>query len=78
MYKIIFLFIFLILVIGYLISNQETAKSEQTCYCETDQYNCADFKSDKEAQEIYDCCLLKIGYDVHKLDGDNDERVCEW
>jgi len=78
MYKIIFFLILLILIFSYLLSNQEIAKSEQICYCESDQYNCADFESRKEAQSIYDCCLLKTGHDVHKLDGDNDKRVCEW
>ena len=78
MHKIIFFLIFLVLVIGYLLSNQGIAKLEETCYCETDQYNCADFESRKEAQAVYDCCLRKTNYDVHKLDGDNDERVCEW
>jgi len=78
MHKIIFFLILLVLVIAYLISNQEIAKSEQVCYCETDKYNCADFKSRKEAQAIYKCCMDKVGRDVHKLDGDNDKRVCEW
>lgn len=78
MYKIILLFIFLILVFSYLASNKEIAESKQTCYCETDQYNCADFEFDKEAQAVYDCCMRKVGYDVHNLDGDNDDRVCEW
>ena len=78
MHKIIFFLILLVLVIGYLLSNQKITESEETCYCETDQYNCADFESRKEAQSVYDCCLLKTGYDVHGLDGDGDDRVCEW
>ncbi|MCG2699632.1 hypothetical protein L6274_01040 [Candidatus Parcubacteria bacterium] len=79
MHKIIFLFVLLILAVSYhLISNQENTKAKQDCYCETDQYNCADFQSNKEAQMIYDCCLDKTGYDVHGLDGDDDKRVCEW
>ena len=78
MYKIIFLFILLVLAVSYLTSNQENTKAKQDCYCETDQYNCEDFESRKEAQTTYDCCLRKTGYDVHGLDGDNDKRVCEW
>jgi len=78
MHKIILLLIPLVLVIGYLISNQENAKPKQNCYCETDQYNCADFESGNEARELYQCCMDKVGYDVHQLDGDNDKRACEW
>lgn len=36
-------------------------------------YNCSDFKTQKEAQEIYEQC----GTDINRLDGDKDGMVCE-
>ncbi len=44
--------------------------------CGSDTYNCKDFKTQKEAQEVFDGCggLRK---DVHKLDGDGDGVACE-
>ena len=47
------------------------------CSCRTDRYNCADFKTRREARELYDCCMRKAGYDVHKLDRDSDGIACE-
>ena len=47
------------------------------CSCRTDRYNCADFKTRREARELYDCCMRKVGYDVHKLDRDSDGIACE-
>lgn len=36
-------------------------------------YNCSDFKTQPEAQSVYEQC----GTDVNRLDGDNDGIVCE-
>jgi len=36
-------------------------------------YNCADFSTQPEAQQVYEEC----GTDVNRLDGDNDGIVCE-
>ena len=36
-------------------------------------YNCSDFETQAEAQNVYDQC----GSDVSRLDGDNDGIVCE-
>ena len=47
------------------------------CSCRSDRYNCADFKTRREARELYDCCMQKVGYDVHKLDRDSDGIACE-
>ena len=78
MYKLIFLLTFLILITGCSTLNQEITKQKQTCYCRADKYNCNDFKSRKEAREVYKCCMDKIGRDIHKLDGDRDGLACEW
>lgn len=47
------------------------------CYCESNKYNCTDFKTHNEAQKIFECCIAKVGNDIHKLDGNNDGQVCE-
>jgi len=45
--------------------------------CSANKYNCPDFKTQKEAQEVYNCCMQKVGSDIHKLDRDNDKIACE-
>ena len=47
------------------------------CYCESNKYNCTDFKTHLEAQKVFECCIVKVGKDIHKLDGNNDGQVCE-
>jgi hypothetical protein len=43
--------------------------------CEADSYNCADFKTQDEAQEVYEKCGGK-GKDIHQLDRDLDGFAC--
>jgi len=38
----------------------------------------ADLKTRREAREKYECCMNKVGYDVHNLDADLDGIACEW
>lgn len=48
------------------------------CDCSSNRYNCSDFKTHAEAQAVYNCCKQKVGIDVHRLDGtDNDGLACE-
>ena len=47
------------------------------CHCESNKYNCADFKTHNEAQKVFECCIAKVSKDIHKLDGNNDGQVCE-
>jgi len=42
--------------------------------CNLNIYNCSDFKTQKEAQEVFEKCGNN---DIHKLDSDNDGLVCE-
>lgn len=42
--------------------------------CESDTYNCADFNTQAEAQEVFDTCGPE---DVHGLDRDGNGRACE-
>ncbi|MCK5062160.1 excalibur calcium-binding domain-containing protein [Candidatus Parcubacteria bacterium] len=53
-------------------------KISTVCVCRSDRYNCADFKTRREARDKYECCKQKVGYDVHNLDGDSDGIACEW
>ena len=53
-------------------------KIKTVCSCRSDRYNCADFKTRREARGLYECCMRKVGYDVHNLDGDSDGVACEF
>ena len=44
--------------------------------CSSNIYNCADFTSQKDAQDIFELCG-GIDNDVHRLDNDGDGIVCE-
>lgn len=44
--------------------------------CSTNSYNCSSFKTQAEAQKVFDTCG-GTSNDVHKLDRDGDGRVCE-
>jgi hypothetical protein len=46
--------------------------------CSSNTYNCSSFSTHAEAQSVYDGCLAQVGYDVHGLEGnDNDGLACE-
>lgn len=48
------------------------------CSCAGDLYNCGDFSTHNRAQACHDYCMGIVGYDIHKLDGnDNDGLACE-
>jgi hypothetical protein len=40
-------------------------------------YNCDDFRTRPEAQEVYDYCKFSGDNDPHRLDGDKDGVACE-
>ena len=48
------------------------------CDCSGDLYNCTDFTTQVAAQACFDYCMQEVGYDVHKLDRDEDGIACEW
>ncbi len=50
---------------------------DAVCNCSGNVYNCGDFGSHSQAQACYQYCLGTRGYDVHRLDGDNDGSACE-
>ena len=47
------------------------------CSCASNTYNCGDFQTHQEAQNLYNCCLQKVGADIHRLDQDKDGSACE-
>ena len=53
-------------------------KTKTVCSCRSDRYNCDDFETRRKARELYNCCMRKVGYDVHQLDRDSDGVACEW
>lgn len=57
------------------ITNNTT--SDASCYCASNVYNCSDFQTHQKAQDLYGCCLQKIGADIHRLDRDKDGLACE-
>jgi hypothetical protein len=82
MYRIIIIIPILFLLAGCsdnqtLVRVISESKIKKVCSCRTDRYNCADFKTRREARELYDCCMRKVGYDVHHLDRDSDGIACE-
>lgn len=48
------------------------------CNCSSNLYNCSDFATKGEAQNMYECCIRKTGRDIHWLDDDKDGAACEW
>lgn len=45
--------------------------------CGSASYNCDDFKTQAEAQSVYNSCKFGKNNDPHGLDGDNDGVACE-
>jgi len=50
--------------------------SDCDCECSFNKYNCSDFKTQKEAQYIFNCCG-GVANDIHKLDINHDGIACE-
>jgi len=48
------------------------------CDCSADTLNCSNFTRQSEAQECHDFCMAMVGRDVHRLDGNDQDRLaCE-
>jgi hypothetical protein len=58
--------------------NLDMASVDAFCNAKEKDYNCSDFKTQPEAQQVYDRCkALGQNMDVYHLDGDHDGVVCE-
>jgi len=44
--------------------------------CSANLYNCGDFSTHAEAQDVYEICG-GVNNDIHRLDGDKDGEACE-
>jgi hypothetical protein len=77
MIKLIIAILFLSLLFGCTESYVEKGPSiefqTETNECSYNIYNCSDFKTQKEAQKVFEECKT----DVHDLDRDNDGAACE-
>lgn len=66
---------------GYVSNNDdvsgETEAPSESYDCSDDNYNCSDFSSQADAQEVYNYCISEVGTDVHGLDGDDNGLACE-
>ena len=59
------------------IGEDDALDEQETPYnCAEDTYNCDDFETQEQAQEIFELCG-GISNDVHRLDSDKDGVVCE-
>lgn len=68
---------------GTLSDNHEDDSEKETnsnnpmdIICSVDSYNCGDFETQEQAQEVFDYCNELYG-DVHNMDNDGDGIVCE-
>jgi len=59
---------------GHNPQNNQDDNSQEEFICDTDSYNCADFTTQQQAQEVFDFCGVE---DIHRLDNDGDGVVCE-
>jgi hypothetical protein len=62
----------------YIIKNSfpNNSKSIVDDNCSSNKYNCPNFTTHKEAQEVYEICG-GIKNDIHHLDRDKDGLACE-
>jgi len=58
------------------LSTDQKNTSLKDYVCDLNLYNCSDFKSQKEAQEVFEACG-GISNDIHRLDSDKDGQACE-
>ena len=82
LYWILGILIILILIVaGYLFfssgnKGEAAIKIVVGPICDSDTYNCDDFTTQEEAQDVFDECFAETG-DIHRLDSDGDGVVCE-
>lgn len=60
-----------------LIKRDENGKALYGATCEENVYNCTNFKTQPEAQEVYDTCTSAENRDRHGLDRDGDGKACQ-
>lgn len=63
-------------VIQQIVTEDASETSSSNYICSSNVYNCGDFKTHAEAQEVYEACG-SVSNDVHRLDQDKDGIACE-
>jgi len=58
-------------------STPQSSPPAQGTICSYNAYNCSDFTTQAEAQEVYEYCMQQVKKDIHGLDGDKDGVACE-
>jgi hypothetical protein len=75
--KLILLIILISFLFGctqrYVETTPVLSTTQAQNHCSYNKYNCADFNSQEEAQQIFEECET----DVHDLDRDDDGVACE-
>jgi hypothetical protein len=54
-----------------------TVAAGPACGCGEDLYKCADFATQADAQACFNYCITQGAGDIHRLDQDNNQIVCE-
>ncbi len=60
-----------------MIQRDENGKPLYGATCEENVYNCSNFKTQPEAQEVYDTCTSAENRDRHGLDKDGNGQACQ-
>lgn len=60
-----------------MIKRDENGKALYGATCEENVYNCSNFKTQPEAQEVYDTCTSADNRDRHGLDKDGNGQACQ-
>ena len=60
-----------------MIKRDANGKAMYGATCEENVYNCSNFKTQPEAQEVYDTCTSAENRDRHGLDKDGNGLACQ-
>jgi hypothetical protein len=60
-----------------MVKRDENGKALYGATCEENVYNCSNFKTQPEAQEVYNTCTSAENRDRHGLDRDGDGIACQ-
>ncbi len=60
-----------------MVERDTEGNAQYGAMCEQNVYNCTDFATQAEAQEVYDTCTTADNRDRHGLDRDGDGIACQ-
>jgi len=60
-----------------MVKRDAEGNAQYGAMCEQNVYNCTDFATQAEAQEVYDTCKTADNRDRHGLDRDGDGVACQ-